>query len=211
MAIKLSSKSNTAAPNGDYPFGRIRDDDGTGNGTPVDTSVYGDFHQFFAKLASESGITLNNLPDNQTNGYQYIEALRLLSFPTMVSAGTPTMSSTGGTAGTIVVAANAMSQLYNKYKIVGKVCTWHFRAHITGTAVAPTNIIIPYPTGVSPLSILISDSASFFGFYEMNYKTVVATLANTGMNCKLVGGAGFQILTGGASHILEFQCSFEIQ
>ena len=60
MAIKLENKVNTEAPSVAYPFGNIKDNTGSNNGTPVDKNVYADFHQFFAKMMSESGIVKNN-------------------------------------------------------------------------------------------------------------------------------------------------------
>jgi len=74
--IKLEDKPNVVAPGGAYPYGNIKDNPGDGTGTPVNTEVYADFHQFFARMFGESGITSNNLPDNNTNGFQYFEALR---------------------------------------------------------------------------------------------------------------------------------------
>jgi|GEM_PF-3746515 len=61
-----------------YPNGRIRNNDGSGNGTPVDESVYGDLHETKDKIMRDSKTTYNNLPDNQTNGYQLYEALMSL-------------------------------------------------------------------------------------------------------------------------------------
>jgi hypothetical protein len=75
MAIPLSSKPNTVAPGGAYPFGDIRDDDGSSNGTPVNTEVYGDFHQFFASLMFAVSATYNGLRENAINGFQYLVAL----------------------------------------------------------------------------------------------------------------------------------------
>lgn len=75
MAIKITTKPNTDAASAAYPYGNIRDNTGSNNGTPVNAYVYADFHQFFAKLAAEAGVTLNDLPDNATNGFQYYEAL----------------------------------------------------------------------------------------------------------------------------------------
>jgi hypothetical protein len=71
MAIKLENKVNTEAPSVAYPFGNIKDNTGSNNGTPVDKNVYADFHQFFAKMMDESGIAYNDLPDNNTDGFQY--------------------------------------------------------------------------------------------------------------------------------------------
>ncbi len=79
MAIKLQDKPNVDAPSGTYNFGNIRDNDGTGNGTPLNTFVHADFHQFFAKMldAAEGAgwITANGLPENDDNGYQYYTTL----------------------------------------------------------------------------------------------------------------------------------------
>lgn len=75
MAIKLTSKENTEGVSTAYPFGNIKDDSGAGDGTPVDKAVYADFHQFFEKLMNAAGITHNNLPDNQTDGFQLFDAL----------------------------------------------------------------------------------------------------------------------------------------
>lgn len=60
---------------GDYPNARIKDNTGAGNGTPVNELLYGDIHEFFAKLMRLAGLSYNGLPDNETNRYQLIEAL----------------------------------------------------------------------------------------------------------------------------------------
>jgi len=57
-----------------YPDGRIRDNNGSGNGTPVNRLLYSDLHEFFAKLMRLAGIVYNGLPDNESNGYQLVEA-----------------------------------------------------------------------------------------------------------------------------------------
>lgn len=62
-----------------YPNGRIKDDDGSGNGTPVNRTVYGDIHEFFARVMNLSGTAYNGLPDNITNGYQLVEAFSFLA------------------------------------------------------------------------------------------------------------------------------------
>jgi hypothetical protein len=78
MAIKLQDKPNVEAPNATYPFGNIKDDTGSDDGTPLNQLVHADFHQFFAGLL-EIGenwgmMTINGLPDNDVNGYQYQQA-----------------------------------------------------------------------------------------------------------------------------------------
>lgn len=63
----------------DYPNGRIQDNTGAGNGTPVNEFVYGDIHEFFAKAMRLYGINFNALPDNENNGYQYLDAIIALA------------------------------------------------------------------------------------------------------------------------------------
>ena len=75
MALPLSGKTNVTAPNAAYPYGDIKDNTGSNNGTPVNKSVYADIHQFFARIFALSGLTYNNLLDNATNGFQYVDAL----------------------------------------------------------------------------------------------------------------------------------------
>jgi hypothetical protein len=77
---KLSSTINVDNSDpSNYPDGRIKNNTGTGNGTPVNETVYGDIHQMIAKLMRLNAITENGLPDNETNGFQIIEALRALA------------------------------------------------------------------------------------------------------------------------------------
>lgn len=74
--------SNPRVDNSDpsnYPNGRIKDNDGSGNGTSVNERIYGDLHQMKEKLMLLYGIIANDLPDNETNGYQLIDALIALA------------------------------------------------------------------------------------------------------------------------------------
>lgn len=74
--------SNPNVDNSDlanYPNGRIKNNDGSGNGTAVNERVYGDIHQTVSKLMRLYNITPNDLPDNETNGFQIIDALRAMA------------------------------------------------------------------------------------------------------------------------------------
>jgi hypothetical protein len=62
-----------------YPAGRIKNQTGAGDGTPVNEEVYGDLHEAKDKLMRLYGIAYNGLPDNETNGYQLIDALIALA------------------------------------------------------------------------------------------------------------------------------------
>ncbi len=68
---------NSDLPN--YPDGRIKDNTGTGNGTGVNENVYGDLHQAIAKLMRQYGIAPTGFPDNETNGFQIVEAFKALA------------------------------------------------------------------------------------------------------------------------------------
>jgi hypothetical protein len=62
-----------------YPNKRVRNNDGSGNGTPVDESMYGDIHEFHAKIMRDAKTLYNGLPDNNNNGYQLYDSLMLLA------------------------------------------------------------------------------------------------------------------------------------
>jgi len=79
MARIIQDFTNVTAPSPTYPDGRIKDNTGANDGTPVDEQAYGDIHVFFAQLLRRAGITRNSLPENEANGYQFIEALFELS------------------------------------------------------------------------------------------------------------------------------------
>ncbi|MBL4809317.1 MAG: hypothetical protein JKY43_04575 [Phycisphaerales bacterium] len=74
----LSTKPNVQAPDATWPFGKSTDNTGSNNGLPLNSDTLEDYHQFFAKLFDESGLTANGLLDNATNGFQLWDALRVL-------------------------------------------------------------------------------------------------------------------------------------
>lgn len=73
MAFDTTGLDGTVvAPGGIVPFGALKN---APSGTRVNTKMLGDIWQMMQQLAAGAGITLNNLPDNNTNGYQFMEAL----------------------------------------------------------------------------------------------------------------------------------------
>lgn len=62
-----------------YPNGKIQDNTGSGNGTPVNNYIYSDLHEMKDKLMRLYGLDYNGLPDNETNGFQLVDALRALA------------------------------------------------------------------------------------------------------------------------------------
>lgn len=77
MARQLSSIPNIdiSDPTG-FPAGRIQDEDPPTEGTPVTEGLYGDIVQFFHKLMRLAGITYNDAAENETVGFQFVDALK---------------------------------------------------------------------------------------------------------------------------------------
>lgn len=75
MATGLENYPRITPPDSDYPNGNLKDTLPGDPGTPVNTKVYSDIHQFFAKLLRLVGITANGLPENEYTGFQYLLAL----------------------------------------------------------------------------------------------------------------------------------------
>ena len=62
-----------------FPDGRIKDNDGIGNGTGINERTNGDIHQTISRLMRKYGIVPNDMPDNVTNGFQIVEAIQALA------------------------------------------------------------------------------------------------------------------------------------
>lgn len=75
MARNLQQTPNIAPPSTDYPNGNIVDEASGIPGTSLSQILYGDLMVSFHKLMDEAGISFNNLPDNETNGYQALQGL----------------------------------------------------------------------------------------------------------------------------------------
>lgn len=144
---RLANKTNVSAPDTDYEYGRIKDNAGLNDGTPVDVEVYGDMHQFLERLIDQSGVVANGLPDNKTNGYQLFEALQKLIDPDFTSSGITFASISLNTW------ANLGSGHYNVgYKVTGNEVKLCGAATIAGLAVgSPT--IFTLPSAARPASI----------------------------------------------------------
>lgn len=94
MAISKNTQANIDDSNlTAYPNGQVKDDDGTGNGFPLVQVTTSDIYEFFDKLMRLAGLTFNNDFDNETNGYQFVQACSALAsksdyvLPITTSAG----------------------------------------------------------------------------------------------------------------------------
>ena len=61
-----------------FPQGAILNETDNNDGTPVVREVYGDILSNVYKIVKEAGIDFNNSEDNEDNGYQIYEALKVL-------------------------------------------------------------------------------------------------------------------------------------
>ena len=75
--IALKNKPNVIAPTSTYPHGKLKDDTGIGDGTPVNQQTNNDIHSFFQQLMVDAGLTPNNILDNEYDGFQLNLALGL--------------------------------------------------------------------------------------------------------------------------------------
>jgi hypothetical protein len=91
MARGIQNFPNVTAPDSDYLDGNVKD---APNGTPVNKLTMSDIWQFFAKMMREAGVSFNNLPDNETNGYQLYESLNASARPYKCYCATVTQSGT---------------------------------------------------------------------------------------------------------------------
>ena len=101
--MKLTStKTNVTAPSADYPYGDIKNNSGVGDGTPVDREFLTDYVQFFERMMNLSGLTANNLSDNNSDGFQLYEAFRRITGPYNSYVATLTQTGTSAPVATIM-------------------------------------------------------------------------------------------------------------
>lgn len=94
MAISKNTQTNIDDSDlAKYPNGQVKDDSGTGDGFPLERVTVSDHFEFFDKLIRLAGLTFNNTFDNETNGYQFVQAAIALAsksdyiLPLTTSAG----------------------------------------------------------------------------------------------------------------------------
>ena len=106
MAINLTSKPNVDPADSDFPYGNVKDNSGTNNGTPLNRLVLSDYIQFFHKLMDEAGISYNGVLDNDYSGWQFYEAFRKVTRPYKVMTGI--INQSGTSAPTLTIYENTL-------------------------------------------------------------------------------------------------------
>lgn len=168
--IKLADKPNVTPAGPTFNYGNITDDDGSGNGTPVNLIVYNDVHQFFETLMVYGGITPNGLVDNDDNGYQLISAFA-------AGAKIATKSLMGALAETIIGDPSLILSSGSPRAMLG--LTWNIGLTVLSSGYVFYNgeiLFCPGYTGaivdtavfnrIAPNVIIVSDAVSGSGDFD---------------------------------------------
>lgn len=170
MARNKTNAPNIQSPSADYPDGRIRDNDGTNNGTPVNEFIYGDIHENIAKLMRRYSISYNNLPDNESNGYQIIEALKSLP-----NKNNKRVNVNG--ASTNILLPLKLSKLENNEIFIGLAQTSSENKTdalgVVDNTSKPLNILEPFESGDYLIIINTDSNVIVFPFYRANSSSIL--------------------------------------
>lgn len=137
---------NTDAPGGGFPYGRVRNNNGTNNGTPVVEETMGDVWQFFARLMALASITSNGDPESSTDGFQFIEALGESVLGKWEDASSLLINGWTVSAGSVFeIRIAGASNLDPRFGDV------EFRGCIENASVFANGVFINMPVGFRPL------------------------------------------------------------
>jgi hypothetical protein len=155
----LQNNTRAGAPDADYPFGYIVDEDGSNNGTFIDSNFLNDLWQLKEKMFDQSGITANGLPDNQTNGFQLFEAFMKVLKPYKMA--TISVTQTGTNAPVITeIGPNDIGTITGEYTTTGSyklVSTGNFDTGktfvVNGQSTETDSIVKATPATVNYISL----------------------------------------------------------
>jgi hypothetical protein len=175
-----------------YPNGNILDAGAGTPPTPVDKLVYADIHQTFDKLLRLTGITANGTPDNEINGYQYIQALQKLISPDFTSTGLVFVNSGSN------VWANAGGSFYNVgYRLQINTVTLCGVAKNTSMGSPLTSFIMTIPSDIRP-----SKTVHMLAYSDMAGGIMVNVIIDAAGNvtCDQSISGNFQVFLDGLSY-----------
>ena len=137
MAVTILDLENATPEDSDNIYGDITDDNGSGNGTPMNNKAFHDMFVFFQRLMQKGNVTPNHLPDNAYTGFQLFTALQNLFTGTGIKTPLTLLNSW-------VTAATAPSLRTDG---IGNV-------YLSGNITAPGSDYYPFviPSGMRPKS-----------------------------------------------------------
>jgi hypothetical protein len=198
MARSIASKPNTIAVSVQDPYGNLRDKVPGTPGTKVNALLLADAMVFFDKMMAEASIAPNGFPENATNTFQYILALKKLigHDPTIFVVGAGGSPSFEGTNLATTTSGNNL----RFYKIGRRVTiegSWRYDRSASGT-----DLVLTLPVGYRPEQL--TQRFMLIDAYDLSYKpgglivTSVGSVAfeNPG------GGSGFaEMFVGSVSYL----------
>jgi len=159
-----------------YPSGRIKDNTGSGDGTPVNERVKGDLHQAVEKLMRLYSIAPNDLPDNETNGFQIVDALRALSSKN-------TIVNTLGTSGGILQVPIKLGFL-----LTGEVM------------ICKANVTFTTETQIQGQDVLVLSLTVVNGFSSGDYVQLIRTVSGIEIR-RIVDQSNLDVLVGALNYL----------
>lgn len=160
----ISSLTRAGASDADYPNGKLVDNP---NGTLVDEAMLGDLLYNINKAANLAGITMNETPDNESNGYQILQALcnmkttSLTGVGDWIDAGTPSVTAVGG--GSMTIDGGDVD--YNRIKFIGKTLFWQMKLSSVSVSGTVSSVVITPPTEMSDTDLdYVNNGMRFYGF-----------------------------------------------
>jgi hypothetical protein len=137
MAISKNTQANIDDSNlAAYPNGQVKDDDGTGDGFPLIRATTSDHFEIWDKLMRLAAIAFNGDFDNETNGYQFLQALIALA-----SKSDYILSLTTA-AGVLGIATKLGILNLNEKLIVQAAADWTSETHIIGSDSVNLTVVI---------------------------------------------------------------------
>ena len=102
-----------------FPDGQIRNETITQQGTPVVRELYGDIITNIYKIVRDAGIVFNDSEDSETNGYQFLDALKV--FVNNLNDRRQVLSVSTGASGGVISAGLNFDNLPDDYVFIGQV------------------------------------------------------------------------------------------
>lgn len=153
MAISKNTQTNIDDSNlAAYPNGQVKDDDGTGDGFPLIRVTTSDHFEIWDKLMRLAAITFNGDFDNETNGFQFLQALIALASKSDYILALTT------SAGVLGIATKLGILKLNEKLIVQAAANWTTETNIIGSDAVNLTVTITRQYKAGDLLIMVRTS-----------------------------------------------------